>query len=347
MTTLTREALNMARKAVKAGIERKESGPAVMAVATGDAVVAVDTFPREDGAAVDQDSIFLLASITKPFFGTAIMQLAERGSLLISDPVARHIPEFARYGKAEVTIWHLLTHTSGLAEETSTPAWEARAPASAHVEAVCNSFLRFKPGTAWEYCNISFWALAEIITRVSGQPYVEYLREHIWEPLGMTDTAFDFADERAGRMVPVEAVEPVPGGEEALTYFRSLAIPAGGLWSTASDLVRFGQAMLNGLKGRQRTIVSQAGIETMTRLQTAGIREFATGKPAAYGLGWGKPTPDAHTLGTPAAFGHGGATATLLWIEPDYDLVFVFLTNQWGQPNRVAHMALNATLAAL
>jgi CubicO group peptidase (beta-lactamase class C family) len=145
----------------------------------------------------------------------------------------------------------------------------------------------------------------------------------------------------------VDIVQPILKGKEGAAYFRSLALPAGGLYSTAADLVKFGQAILNGLLGREHTIVSQAGIATMTRLHTEGIRERNTGRLAFYGLGWDKPGGDARFLGTPAAFGHGGATATLLWIEPNHDLVFVFLTNQFGQENRVACMALNAVLGAL
>ncbi|NOZ29764.1 MAG: beta-lactamase family protein [Chloroflexi bacterium] len=350
MTTsrLQPKQLDRAFAVVREGIERGEAGPSVMAVANGREIIRQEVIPApDDDIQVHLDSIFLLASITKPFIGTAFMQLAEQGRLLISDPVTRYVPEFGRFGKEEVTIWHLLTHTSGLSEEVWEPLWEERVPASAYLEAACNGFLHFQPGTRWEYCNISFWVLAEIITRVSGEPYVEYLRHSILEPLGMADTAFDFDGPQAERMVPIHSVQPLPGGDDIWPYFRSLALPAGGLYSTAADLVKFGQAMLNGLAGRERTIVSQAGIATMTRLHTEGIRERSTGRPAWYGLGWGKPGGDARTLGTPAAFGHGGATATLLWIEPDHDLVFVFLTNQWGQEVRLAYMALNAILGSL
>jgi CubicO group peptidase (beta-lactamase class C family) len=326
-----------------------------MAIANSHETIRCETAAPPDGSEqVAPDSIFLLASITKPVIGTAIVQLAEQGRLLISDPVARYVPEFGRFGKDKVTIWHLLTHTSGLAEEVEGPAWEAKAPLSAHLEAAYNSFLHFPPGTQYEYCNLSFWVLTEIITRVSGESYIEYLRHHIFEPLGMDDTAFDFEGEQAGRMMPVHNVQPLPGDGD-LHYWRSLAHPAGGLWSTAADLVKFGQAMLNGLAGQRHTIVSRAGIAAMTRLHTAGLRDRTTGELAYYGLCWGKPGGNAQVLsvladrpgGTSAAFGHGGATATLLWIEPDHDLVFVFLTNVWGQENRVAYAALNAVLGAM
>ncbi len=341
--------LDRACAVVREGIERKEARSAVMAVADAQEVIWLEVAAPADGSeAVAADSIFLLASITKPFIGVAIMQLVEQGRLLLHEPVARYVPEFGRLNKGQVTLWNLLTHTSGLAEEVEEPAWRAGAPAAAHLEAAYNSFLHFPPGSQYEYCNLSFWVLGEIIARVAGEPYVDYLRRHIWEPLGMDDTGFDFADARAARMMPVHSIDPgFPTDEVALRYWRSLAVPAGGLWSTAGDLVKFGQALLAGLAGRRKALLGRAGVEWMTRLHTQGLRDRASGLPAYYGLCWGKPSADGALLGTPAAFGHGGATGTLLWIEPDHDLVFVFLTNIWGQPNRVAMLALNAILAGL
>jgi CubicO group peptidase (beta-lactamase class C family) len=126
-----------------------------------------------------------------------------------------------------------------------------------------------------------------------------------------------------------------------------MAIPAGGLWSTAADLVRFGQSFLTG---RPR-VLGPAARRAMTTLQTGGIAQIdASGAtPAYYGLGFGKagPAGPAAELRTPDGFGHGGATGTLLWIEPGLDLVFVFLTNRWGIEAIHARMALNATLAAV
>lgn len=342
----------------------RQDAAAVMAVARGSETVRLEAAgPAEGPCRVQPDSIFLLASISKPFFGTAIMQLVEQGLLSVTDPVVQYVPEFGLFGKQDVLIRHLLNHTSGLACGTEEQVWRAAAPASAHLEAAYHGVLRFAPGSHYEYCNLSFWVLAEIVSRLSGLPYPEYLRRHIMEPLGMQDTAFSFADAaQAGRLLPVLEMDPPQAPPQP--YFLSLALPAGGLCSTAADLVRFGQAMLNGWTGfralpptksmgflpqamdRGCPILSRAAIVTMTRLHTAGITDFTTGHPAYYGLGWGKAPDNGQTLGTASGFGHGGATGTLLWIEPEADLVFVYLTNVWGEA-RTARLAYNAVLAAL
>jgi CubicO group peptidase (beta-lactamase class C family) len=342
--------LQRAITAMHAGIERKEAGASVMAVASSSDIILLETAPSLDGSEnPKEDSIFLLASITKPFMSTAALQMVEQGKLLYSDQVKRHVPEFACYGKENVSVWNLLTHTSGLADEACDPVWASKGEAGALLDATCKSFLHFTPGSQWEYCNTSWWVTGEIIRRLSGLTYPDYLRQGIFEPLGMKDTAFDFSGEQASRMMPVHDQDEHGrvSSPERLSYFKSINLAAGGLWSSALDLVKFGQAMLNGLAGRGTPIASKAGIAMMTRLHTAGILERGDSSPAAYGLGWSKNGSRVGPIGTERAFGHGGATATLLWIEPDYDLAFVYLTNLWGMDNRVAHMCLNTVLAAM
>ena len=345
----TQGKLDRAFEVAREGIASGGAHAVVLAVADHERTIRCEALWPACDRNHPRDAIFLLASISKTFFGTALTQLAEQGRLLLNDTVTHHLPEFGRYGKKGVTIWHLLTHTSGLAEEVSQPLWESKAPSEEYVRAACDAFLHFEPGSAYEYCNLSFWALAEIIARVTDTHYTEYIQQAITEPLGMEDTAFQFEAPRSERMMPVHAPskEGLVRDEDTLRYFTSLSMPAGGLWSTAADLVRYGQAMLNGLADRQRIILSPAGIGTMTRLQTAGIRQRQGGLPARYGLGWLVDPPQARILDSGAGFGHGGATGTQLWIDPRYDLVYVFLTNVWGPSDAIGHKALNAALAAI
>ena len=105
--------------------------------------------------------------------------------------------------------------------------------------------------------------------------------------------------------------------------------------------------MLNGLAGRERTIVSHARIATMTRPHHWGLYSHTVGKNAYYGPGWGEPGDDGRVLTTPAAFFYIGVTSALLWTEPDYDFVFAYLTNQWGGESREAYMALTTVLSAI
>jgi serine-type D-Ala-D-Ala carboxypeptidase len=333
-----RVAASIADTAVRDG----SHSTAIIAVADRRDVLWTHTVPGADEAALD--SIFLVASLTKPIIASAIMRLVERGHLLLDLPVATYIPEFGSYGKENVTTWHLLTHTSGLEEAR----WEAElarqgAPAAAYLEAACRSYLHFEPGTRFEYCSLSFWVLGELITRLSGTPYPEVLQMEICAPLGMRDTGFAFPDPE--RAVAVHDF----GGPERTRWFCTLAAPGGGLWSTAADLLAFGQTMLNSGRSGEYRLLGVPAVVTMTRNHTPGATELVDGRsyPVASGLGWRKPTSHGGMLGSEASFGHAGATGTYLWIDPTWDLVFVFMTNRWGQERDTPRRILNAVYGAV
>jgi serine-type D-Ala-D-Ala carboxypeptidase len=338
-------AIAVAENAVRTG-----SYPsAQIAVANADSIILTHTVSHPERAPVRADSIFLLASITKPILATAIMRLVEAGQLLISDPIVQYIPEFETFGKGNVTAWHLLTHTSGLDES---PWWrelmfERRASIEETVRIMCRSALRFTPGERFEYNTGAFYILAELITRLSGLPYPEYLRQQIFEPLGMRDTSFDPQGEQVARKMPVYSDQA--DFEGWLAYYTSMHVPGGGLWSSAADLAAFGQALLRGGRAGEYHLLSPSAIDMMTRLHTAGLTASfeQPPKPAYYGLGWDKPEPNDSTLASSKAYLHGGATGTLLFIDPEWDLVFVFLTNQWGIQGSAPNKALNAVYSAL
>jgi CubicO group peptidase (beta-lactamase class C family) len=184
--------LEWAFAVAREGVESGEVPSAVVAVATGDRLVDCRAFSRRDGEPVATDSIFLLGSITKPIVATALMRLVEDGRLGLFEPVERYIPEFAQPGKPPVTPWHLLTHTSGIEEDTSLGFLRSRGePASAYLDAALRGTIQTVPGTQYRYCSLSFYILAELIARLSGLPCADYLRAHIFEPLGMDSTGFD------------------------------------------------------------------------------------------------------------------------------------------------------------
>jgi CubicO group peptidase (beta-lactamase class C family) len=342
--------LQLAFDRVKENVQKGKLHCGVLAVANSRETVRCEAFTRADGDQVKIDSVFLLASITKPIVATAIMQLVERGLLVLGVPLAHYIPEFAQPGKLPVSAWNLLTHTSGMEQEGwFTALVEAQVPPSAHVRAACRSSLRFPPGTRYEYCTLSFYVLGELITRLSGMPYPEYLHKRIFEALGMKDTSFDPGPTRQDRAAPVHG--DIHGGE-SLGYFKTTLDPGSGLWSTAADLIAFGQTYLNrGIRGDHR-LLSPLTIGWMTRNHVSGLTQLIEGRPqpAYYGLGWGKTTLYNMLPGSPRVYDHGGATGTLLWIDPDYDLIYVFLTNEWGMDwntNPIQHSALQAVYGAL
>jgi CubicO group peptidase (beta-lactamase class C family) len=343
--------LHYAIAAAEAAVRDGGYPSAVIAAANAERtfLTYVATHPERAPAALD--SIFLLASITKPIVATAIMRLVEQGRLTLADPVVKHIPEFETFGKATVTVWHLLTHTSGLDES----GWwreimfDRRAAAGELVHMACRSALRYEPGARYEYNTLTFALLGELIERLSGLPYPEYLRREICEPLGMRDTSFAPQGSQQARAMPVYSSQAEEDFEARLAYVTSVAAPGAGLWSTAADLIAFGQAFLRGGLFNGYHLLAPASIEAMTRLHTAGMTEEWNGRtiPALRGLGWGKPALDGSTLASPRAYRHGGVTGTLLLVDPQWDLVFVFLTNTWSIEGRAPDMVANAIYGAM
>jgi CubicO group peptidase (beta-lactamase class C family) len=340
------ERLQVAYEVLRDAVATGELPSGLLAVATARETVRCEAFGPDGPIATD--GIYSLMSVTKPIVATAVLQLVERGRLLIESPVARYMPEFAVNGKQSVTVWHLLTHTSGLNDSYLAAAGlpEDRFPTPEQdLAAVCATYVRFAPGTRYEYCNSAFRILGELISRQSGTPYTDYLRERVLAPAGMVDTSFSPEPAKQGRLMPVHAWEE--SFRAGLDGWMALAAPAGGLFGTVADLVAFGQTMLNGGVGRHGRVLSPAAVRTMTRLQTEGIPDHATGEAAYYALGWGKEPSRTGRLVSPSGFGHGGWTGTHLWVEPDLDLVLVFLTNRLGVEGRVRTAVFNAAMASL
>lgn len=316
-----------------------------LTVANSKEIVLSHIAAKEDK--LQEDSLFLLASITKTVLGVAIMRLVERGKLLLNQPVARYIPEFGKNGKSQVTTWHLLTHSSGLNEQIWSDLLASKdiVPSpELGVQAACDSFLNFPAGERCEYCTLSFAILGELVQRLSGKSYSDYLREEIFEPLGMESTAFTPVD--WDRALQVHNF----GKQDFLAEFSKLAMPGAGLWSSAGDLVRYGQTLLAGGRSGDYQLLSTAAFETMTRLQTQGLHEITLAgskAPYFYALGWGKPSPYGDVIGSAAAFGHGGITGTYFWVDPEWDLVFVFLTNSWEIGTELPRQILNTVYSAL
>lgn len=285
------------------------------------------------GEPAQPDSLFMIASITKLFTSTLIWQLVAQGRLLPSEPVSRFVPSLSGAGREAVTVGQLLSHTSGLREDMAlqTQAGQRQAPPERHLELAASAELDFEPGSAFRYTSLTFTLLAEVIAVITAQAYPVALRERILEPLMLSDTGFGAVD--AARAAKVHGFW---GGPDALRYFESLSAPAGGLWSSARDLTRFGQALLGG------QVLPPAAVAAATR-QVPGLR-YEQGGPAHYALGFGKGGPDL--LSGPDAFGHGGATGTILWLDPGRGLGVAFLANVWNGPLDWSRKAVNAAFGA-
>jgi CubicO group peptidase (beta-lactamase class C family) len=337
-------------------VERGEAPFVILAVAGADGPIRAEAFagPARPGAQLD--SLCAIASITKPIVATAVMQLVEAGRLLLTEPVDHHVPEFGALGKPPVNAWHLLSHTSGI-EEYDYEAFFARRASWAELLAeVCRAPIRTPPGTRYSYASNTFQVLAELIARIEGEPHAPYLARRLFGPLGMHSTTFNPFAFRERVIVPMgeplagpAARSPIPlGGEDDGRYMATIALPGGGLWSTAGDLVRFGRAFLREGELDGTRILSPAWVRLMTAETTIDGIGRAEDPTAShhYALGWGKP--DGRTLpASPLAFGHRGYSGTMLWIDPAFDLVFVYLSGAWGFPTRPMDAVMNAVYSAL
>jgi CubicO group peptidase (beta-lactamase class C family) len=341
-------AFDLVARQVETGI----APSAVLAVAEGSTPPRIEAFSGTDPATTD--SIYMIASIAKPITATAVMQLVERGLLVLSTPLQHYLPEFVAPsvepglpGAGSVTAWHLLTHTNGIMEMDAELLTRERPSRQRLLEIACTSPLRFVPGSRWEYGSLSFALLGELIHRLDGRDHPEYLRDEIFGPLGMRDTAYQPVDPARGMALHLPAI-PDAFQAAATAFFNSMQAPGGGLWATAADLVAFGQAMLGGGRSGDVRILGRRFVAQMTRDQTAGI--MAAGPPpsaAPYGLGWALPGASGRQPASPRAFGHGGATGTRLLVDPDADLVVVYLVNRWGLGDEASWAAVQAVYAAL
>ena len=294
---------------------------------------AVGHADLENDRPMRKDSIFGIASMTKPITATAVMILQDDGKLSIDDPVARYIPEFKnvtlRNGQPptrEITLRDLLTHTSGLGGSQ-----QNQGTLRETVEQLARRPLEFEPGTKWQY-SPGLTVCGRVIEVVSGQPYEEFLAARIFQPLGMRDTSFHPTPDQQRRIVtlyePGEDGRSLKAASHWLTELSEdrTPNPSGGLFSTAADMGRFYQAILNGGELDGKRIVSESSVREMTRVQTGDLTTgFTPGN--GWGLGWcvvHEPQGVTAML-SPGSFGHGGLFGTQGWIDPQRRMIFVLL----------------------
>jgi CubicO group peptidase (beta-lactamase class C family) len=313
-----------------------KDGKVLQKAAVGKADLEADKPMRED-------TLFAIASMTKPVTATGVMILKDEGKLKIDDPVSKYIPEFAdvklKNGEKPsrpITLRDLMTHTSGLGGDQRL---EGSLEETAKV--LAKRGLDFEPGTKWQY-SPGLTVCGRVIEVASGQPYQDFLAERIFTPLGMKDTTFELTDELQARLATLYKPGENGKGLEPATHWindpeetkKRGPNPSGGLFSTAADMDRFYQMVLNGgeLDGKQ--IVSKESVKEMTSVQTDKIKTgFTEGN--GWGLGWcvvREPQGVTEML-SPGTFGHGGAFGTQGWVDPERKMIFVLMIQRMGLPN--------------
>jgi CubicO group peptidase (beta-lactamase class C family) len=337
-------------QAVKKFVDQQQIAGAVTLVADKDRVLHLDAVGLSDIASkrpMQPDAIFWIASMTKPITATAVMMLESEGKLSVEDPVEKYIPELGLLkttdGKsATVTIRHLLTHTSGMAEISGQQARQAKTLADV-IPMYAAQPLRFTPGERWAYCQSGINTAARVVEVVSGKSFPEFLEERLFGPLRMTDTTFYLREEQLPRLATsyrrTEAGELEPA-ENIILLGKSPTsrdrFPAanGGLFSTAPDYVKFCQLILAGGELDGRRYLKRESVEKMTTLQTGDLTTgFTPGN--GWGLGWcvvRKPQVVSEAL-SPRSFGHGGAYGTQAWIDPGQNRIYLLMVQRANFPN--------------
>ncbi len=361
---ISADRLQRVRALMQRYIDQKEIAGAVTLVARKGRIAHLEAQGLADldtRQPLKTDSIFRLASMTKPVTSLAVMMLHEEGRFLLNDPVSKFLPEFKNPRVAvanapneraaggfhtvpavrEITIRDLLTHTAGLASGTGGPTFELakglaefRKPENTmaeYVRELAKLPLNFQPGTAWEYGPATD-VLGRMVEVISGMTLDRFFAERIFAPLGMKDTHFYVPDAQLPRLVT--AYEKKDGALSKLTApgpaSRSgkFFMGAGGLAGTAEDYLKFCQMLLNGGVLDGKRLVSRKTIELMTSNHIGRIplwQENLQGYRFGLGFRVREHNGEAAMLGSVGSYGWGGAYGTYFWIDPHEQMIGIVM----------------------
>ena len=328
-------------------VDQKKLAGVTTLLARHGKVVHMDTYGAANAASgepLKSDSIFRIASMTKPIAGVAMMQLWEQGKWKLNDPVSKYIPEFAELTvkgpngtlvpqNAPMTMAQLMSHSAGFGvSAVYDNAGLSATDLQGMIDKLAKLPLETQPGTNWDYgpsVNIQGY----IIEKLSGQTLDVYLDEHIFKPLGMVDTGFWMPPEKASRVVAVHTYEngviKGPAENRVGTTKPSFLSASGGLMSTAEDYWRFAQAVGNGGELNGQRILKADTVKLMRTNVLIPEAKVDLYGPSQEGVGFGMDFAvimDPAKAGTPQGlntFYWGGAFGTWFWIDPTNDLVFV------------------------
>jgi CubicO group peptidase (beta-lactamase class C family) len=342
-------------QAIQPFIERGEIAGAVALVTDRDNTIYIQSFGQANLAAkrpMAPEALFWIASMSKPITAIAVMMLVDEGKIKLDDPVERYLPGFTAKivqvddgGKkvalhapaTPITLRHLLSHTSGLpfSSAIENPVLDTF-PLSVRTDSYALTSLQSEPGTRYLYSNAGINTAGRVVEAVSGMPFENFLKQRLFDPLGMNDTTFFPDNTQLARLaasyrfndqdrslieIPLERLHN-PG----FIITRRHAIPAGGLFSTANDMGRLARMLLNEGSLEGKRYLSPAAMREMTHNQLPeSIRqapEWAKGRGYGFGL---FTSPDN-------AFGHGGAYATDMFVEPNKGLATVWMVQIAGGP---------------
>ncbi len=286
------------------------------------------------GGPVTEDTLYPLASVTKPFTATLVLRLVDRGLLTLDEPVRRFVPELGTEWR-ELNLRDLLRHTSGFPNEdpAGPDLWAREASAAELITSMTALPAAEPPGQRVRYSNLGYWIAGFAAAGALGTGYANALRTQVLEPLRLTETFIAPDDSLQDRLARRYGAAKFMNGP----YGRALASPSGGLFATARDLVRFAGVFLPESKDDTKMpFLSRPAIALMTTNQTGdlpgGIEGLGVWPIGSWALGWQvKGDKTAHWTGdltSPATFCHLGQSGTLLWADPATGLACAILANR-------------------
>ena len=322
-----------------------------------------------DPTPLAKDALFRIYSMTKPITAVAAMMLYEEGKFQLTDPVTKFVPELEGLNvlvdgeevpaTETMTMLHLLTHTTGLSygfnpQDPVDQLYREKQPLSAKdldefAARLGELPLQFEPGARWHY-SVAVDVTGLVVQRLSGQSFDVFLKERIFEPLGMDDTFFNVPAEKMDRFLPnhfwnAEEEKLVEMGEGAFASYQETEMYSGGggLVSTAMDYLRFCEMVRRGGELDGVRLLSPKTVEFMTAnhlsaaIEGGGSGEQPFGRGArgfGFGLGWGVVTDPiaARVLGSAGEYNWGGAAGTVFWIDPVEEMVVIGMIQLMGSP---------------
>jgi CubicO group peptidase (beta-lactamase class C family) len=297
------------------------------------------------------DSLFQIASMTKPITAVAVMMAEEDGLLTVLDPVEKYLPEFkdikVKEGDAlvkpasPITIRDVLTHTSGMSGgypqavgDFQTFYRKRDKTLADAVKFFAGQPLETQPGTKWIYSNMGIAVAGRIVEIVTKKSFEQFLQERLFTPLGMNDTHFFLPASKNARVAQIYQMTDAGLKKSVIEPTRENAIyaaPEAGLYSSAADLFRFLQMMLNGGGFQGKTILSRYSVELLTANHTGDLK---AGWSPGMGMGLGfqvvRNTEGMFRLQSIGTFTHGGAWQTYYFVDPKKELVGVLLMQRQG-----------------
>jgi len=334
---------------------------AVTLVASKEKILSLEAVGWADIAAsrpMKTNALFWIASQSKPMTATALMMLVDENKVNVDDPVEKYLPDFNGQWLAveqdkehillkkptrSITVKDILSHTSGLPfssrlEHKGDALKIDRLSLREAVLSYALTPLNFEPGTKYDYSNAGINTAGRIIEVASGMPYEEFMATRLFRPLGMVDTTLWPSQKQIGQLAKSYKPNADKNGLEEtpidqlsypLTDRNRGPSPAGGFFSTATDLSVFCRMILNGGIYRGKRYLSESTVGQMTSTQTRDL-------PQAYGFGWSTDRKPG------SSFGHGGAYKTNMQIDPQRSLITIFMVQHAGYPGPDGDKILSA-----